>query len=435
MTRLLPVLCLLLFFCSSSNAADTVPSAGLKAAGKEDKKKKQEEDAITILGQRLFKDAELMGPYRQPEWSTARRFSSTKVYVLPPGSATFEYTLGSKGRLETDSAAKFRSNYELELGLGAHLQLDLLLFTEQSEGYAPLKIAGEQIELRWALADWGVLWGNPTLYFEWIRRHEKPQKLEGKLLLGDAFGPRLYWGLNFVYERELGAEAEQEYGISSGLSYSLVDGFISLGLEAKCELADKVDSRFDFSEIELLIGPALQIRPLPGLHISLVPLFGVEWEDEARPVYAVFFIIGKDFGLRQMAEIQQTEIQSMPSHIPSTPWKINYHDGSNNGFSAWQESPGADLLFTYSPTQAEHSSSGHYSGGEPKQGKLSLKQCETLWRQVIDLESDKSLHAASRMMGTGAFKLAEPTGERGFVIKRGAGLETFEDLISGMMGK
>jgi len=300
-----------LLLASPAMGADTVPSAGQEAAGhnqekekqeKKEKKEKKEKDekddgTILVLGQRMLKDAELVGAYHQPMWTTARRFPTTRVYVLPAGSATFEYWLITEGELEVDKPASFRSNYELELGLGAHLQLDMYLFTEQAPGYAPLNLGGEQLELRWAFADWGELWGNPALYFEWIRRNEKPQRLEAKLLLGDLISPRLFWGLNLVYERELGGESEGEYALSAGLAYSVVDGILSLGLEGKVELVDVGGDRFQFGEKEILFGPSLQVRPLPGVHLDLVPMFGVEIEDETEAVYAVYFIVGKEFSL------------------------------------------------------------------------------------------------------------------------------------------
>jgi len=289
---------------------DTVPATGLKAAGKaqeqkeqneKEKKKKlegqQDDGTITIMGQRMLKDGELIGTYHQPMWSTARRFPNTRVYVLPAGSATFEYWLITEGELGTDKAASFRSNYELELGLGAHLQLDMYLFTEQAAGYAPLNLAGEQIELRWAFADWGVIWGNPALYLEWVRRDEKPQKLEAKLLLGDMITPRLFWGLNLVYERELGGESEGEYALSFGLAYALIDGVLSLGLEGKISLADVNGARFDFAEKKFMFGPSLQVRPLPGVHLDLVPMFGAVIEDETEAAYAVYLIVGKEFSI------------------------------------------------------------------------------------------------------------------------------------------
>jgi hypothetical protein len=59
------------------------------------------------------------------------------------------------------------------MGLGHRLQLDLYLQTEQAGHQAPLEIGAEKVELRWALADWGVIPLNPTLYAEFVRNNDQ----------------------------------------------------------------------------------------------------------------------------------------------------------------------------------------------------------------------------------------------------------------------
>ena len=87
------------------------------------------------------------------------------------------------------------------------------------------------------------------------------------------------------------------HGPGQLVAYLLVDGILSLGLEGKLELVDVAGARFDFVEKEILLGPSLQIRPLPGVHLDLVPMFGVEIGDETEPMYAVYLIVGKQFSL------------------------------------------------------------------------------------------------------------------------------------------
>jgi len=50
---------------------------------------------------------------------------------------------------------------------------------------------GIQVEGRWALAEWGKLPLNPTLYGEWKFNDHNPDAYEVKLLLGDDIAPRL----------------------------------------------------------------------------------------------------------------------------------------------------------------------------------------------------------------------------------------------------
>jgi len=299
MKRLVFISASILFF-AAVRADDPLPGAGFKAAEEEEKQKEQEKgqkaEVITILGKRMLPDAELVGAYGQPAWTAARRFPVTRVYVVPAGVFAVEYWLRADGVLDADRRARFRSLYELEFGLGHRLQLDLYLETHQAEGYAPLELAKEKIELRYALADWGKIFANPTLYLEWIRNHQGPQALEGKLLFGDSFSERWFWGLNLVFERQLGADCEHEYAVSFGLAHSLVDGVFSVGLEGRAALVDAQGSRFDFSEKQFLAGPSFQLKPIFGVHIDLLAMFGAKFSDQTEAVYSVYFIVGKELG-------------------------------------------------------------------------------------------------------------------------------------------
>jgi hypothetical protein len=160
------------------------------------------------------------------------------------------------------------------IGLGHRLQLDLYARTEQN-GTDSMFLESERLELRWALADWGKLWGNPTLYVEWIRQTEGPMKGELKLLLGDAFSERLYWGLNLFWERELwGTNQGHEYGLTGGLSYSLLDNRLAVGGEVRVEVVDNRQSRPAPLEVEFLAGPSVSFRPVPQAHLLLVAFVG-----------------------------------------------------------------------------------------------------------------------------------------------------------------
>jgi hypothetical protein len=55
-------------------------------------------------------------------------------------------------------------------------------------------------KIRYALAEWGKIWGNPTLYFEHKLLDGKYQGIEPKLLLGDRIGKKGIWGVNLIYE-------------------------------------------------------------------------------------------------------------------------------------------------------------------------------------------------------------------------------------------
>jgi hypothetical protein len=277
-------------------ADDAIPAPGMESAdhGSATKEpEKPEQETITITGKRL-PESELVGEYNQPVWTTKRRFPTTRVYVIPAGAVSFEYWFNAEGKFESDARAAYESRYEVEFGLGKHFQFDVYLITEQSEGYKPLNIGSEELELRWAPADWGKIWGNPTLYASWSHQNSDPQNLELKLLVGDQINPKLFWGANLIYERLLGKKTDQTYALSFGLAYVVVEGLFSVGFEGKISATDEQDSRFDFTEKEFLFGPSFQLKPMYGIHIDLVPLFGAKITDKTSGVYSVFFIIGKE---------------------------------------------------------------------------------------------------------------------------------------------
>ena len=108
-----------------------------------------------------------VGPYGQPLWTTMRMFASTRVYVMnPPGTAMYEKWFDIRQR--RNGSAQIRMRDEFTFGLGKRLQLDLYSHTvyDGYNGDKEFKWSGFSWEFRYALADWGKLWGNPTLYWE-----------------------------------------------------------------------------------------------------------------------------------------------------------------------------------------------------------------------------------------------------------------------------
>lgn len=226
----------------------------------------------TVIGKRDEKETDAVGEYQQPKWTDRRRFPGVRLYVAPAGAATFEFW--SEGKVTSDGEpSRLRTMYEVSFGLGHRLQVDLYLRT-QSDGADVLRVESERLELRWALADWGVLWGNPTLYLEYIRQTEGPHKAEVKLLLGGALGPGLFWGLNLFFERELWGNQGHEYGLVAGLAWSLIDSRLSVGAETRLELVDGRAARFSPLEVEWLVGPSLSYRPIPQAHVLFTAYLG-----------------------------------------------------------------------------------------------------------------------------------------------------------------
>jgi hypothetical protein len=226
---------------------------------------------VNVVGEGSgLREEDRVGTYEQPRWTTARRFPGTRVYVIPEGKVEVEYWL----RPTIDGGTtEIRSLYEIEFGLPHRFQLDLYLRTDQNGDDSEM-LLGSQFEIRYALADWGKIWGNPTLYAEWAGLEQRPDKVEFKLLLGDEIAPRWHWGVNVAAELETGGEREYEYQFTAGVSYTVIDERFSVGAELESFFADVEDDRGDFSQAYYL-GPSFQYRPTPAFRINVAPLAGL----------------------------------------------------------------------------------------------------------------------------------------------------------------
>jgi hypothetical protein len=289
----------------------------------EDQDKKKPEQEMIIDAQKL-KDEQPIGPYRRPVWTLHRPSPTTRVYLqVDPGEVEFEQWLDirlRKKRSQPDD--RIRLSEEFEFGLGGRFQLDIYyntIFSRNNGQDASLQNRSWAGELRYALADWGVIWGNPTLYFEYILWNNDPNghgdeatsSIEPKLLLGDDLGGGWHWGANFFYERTLN-NSVREHGVTYSLLKTLIDGKLSAGLTAKFVYeSDNVTS--DQSKTarsrELYIGPNLQIRMAPveteteidgqkrkvvkaKAHLDIEPIFGCTGDSDRVQILLIF---GWDF--------------------------------------------------------------------------------------------------------------------------------------------
>lgn len=228
-----------------------------------------------------------VGPYDQPEWTTLRTFGANRVYVRPPGTVEFVnfWTPEFKGG---DSEHAFR--HELEVGLPYRFQLDLYQNWGIDEAGRSF-YKGSSVELRYALADWGKIPLNPTLYAEWYFNDNAPDAFELKLLLGETFAKRWNWAANFTFEQETGGERGTEIALSSALSYALIDRKLNVGIEVLAERATTRETRND-PELGLLAGPSVNLRPTPNTFITAAPLFGLTGD---APKVEVFVVAGFQF--------------------------------------------------------------------------------------------------------------------------------------------
>lgn len=246
---------------------------------------------VEVTGQALRENAPV-GPYNQPEWTTERRFPTTRVYLQqPPWGFGLEQWV--KAQYPRGEAPNYLFQEEAEMGLPGRFQFD---FYENwiRDTDTKVKEQGVATELRWALADWGKIPMNPTLYAEWEFNNHSLQadEYELKLLLGDNLGARWHWGINFINEQEVGQGRTSEYSASQGISYTLLDQKLSLGMELKEESETEKGARGP-APYEVDIGPSLQWLPTRNTHLDLVPLFGVTGDS---PHIEAYFVFGYDFG-------------------------------------------------------------------------------------------------------------------------------------------
>lgn len=246
--------------------------------------------AVEVAGEKPaeLREEDRVGPNEQPRWTAARRFPGTRIYVLPPETAEFEFWL--RPTVPRHGQTEMRSLFELELGLPSRFQLDLYFRTE-SVTDGPTQV-GESVELRYAFAEWNKIWGNPTLYAEWSRLEDEPDAVEVKLLLGGEIAPRWHWGLNLSDELATGGDRENEIEITGGVSYTLIDSRLSVGLETECGVVDTRGHRGRFDEKFFFLGPSVQYRPTEQFHIDVAPLVGLTGDS---PRFRAYVVIGYEF--------------------------------------------------------------------------------------------------------------------------------------------
>ncbi len=249
----------------------------------------------------------LIGVTQRPEWTSARRFPGTRVYIQ---KEPWEAGVESWWRIKhhRDGTISHRLLEEVEIGLPGRVQLDLYNDIE-GDNTGAFHYQSFNVEVRWALADWGKIWGNPTLYgeYKFADPHWGPDVYEFKLLLGDQLAPRLHWGVNFVWEAETGGEREQEFQITGGLSYTVLDGKIGIGIETFYDRDSVRNARGNAADI-FAVGPSIQFRVSNHLHIDFSCLFGT---NQASDRQIGFLVVGYDFGPGGHAERTFTPISSL----------------------------------------------------------------------------------------------------------------------------
>ena len=247
---------------------------------------------IVVIGRDGWLEEEsLIGEYKRPEWTSRRRFGTARVYIQ---YEPWEVAVEQWWRVRTydDKNSRHLFMEEISIGLPHRLQLDVYYDWAHEEGRTQNKDLA--VELRWALADWDVIPLNPTLYFEYKATDGSygSDVWETKLLLGDDITPRLHWAFNAVYEREITQGRANEFALTQGLSYTIIDQTLSAGIEMQYKYENEQGARQNGAR-KFQIGPSVQFNATRNSWINLVALFGCT--DESPSVEG-FIVIGHNFG-------------------------------------------------------------------------------------------------------------------------------------------
>jgi hypothetical protein len=230
-----------------------------------------------------LREEELIGENKQPRWTAVRRFPTTRVYVLPPGEFEVEYWLRDDEHGHGDRTLTHL--YELEFGLPWRFQFDFYIEAKHDNEWNFTDETARKYELRWALAEWDKIWGNPTLYYEVVDNQHDTDKREAKLLFGGEAGEGWHWGTNLVYEKEVSGAREGETEITAGLSRTIIDEKFSAGGEFKANRVTEKGSS-DIAN-EIYVGPSVQWRPTKRMHVDFAPLVGVGGDSDMMQLWLI----------------------------------------------------------------------------------------------------------------------------------------------------
>lgn len=266
-------------------AANGNGQANATAEGQQNAATDMDLDEVTVYGQAESGD-QLVGPYKQPAWTTRlHRFPTTRAYVLPKNVYEVSFWTEITGSEDDGAGPAYEFTQEVAAGLPGRFQLDLYTVQTRPAG-GEIRSEEYKIELRHALADWGEIPLNPTLYLEYEGplRDEGTQGLEYKLLLAETIKPKVHWAGNLIFEQDLEQDAI-EYGVSSGISYTVLENKFQIGAEGELVWEEEGDEDVTTS---FTVGPSFQYQPTQTTALRLAPMFGIGADSPDYRLLAVF---------------------------------------------------------------------------------------------------------------------------------------------------
>jgi hypothetical protein len=278
------------------------------------------EPAIMVTGD------ELPSAYGAPGSFSRSRFSSiTQAYVLPPGGVFA--ALIYQGDLDTHGPTDHFLTQEVEVGLPYRFGLAI----ENEIEFAESDVSNRNfsIEGRWALADWGKIPLNPTLFAEYkfgtgkilheegpeeemmmeedmggedepppdeeemMReeggRPDQPDAYEFRLLLSEEIAKNVQWAFNAFLENETSGDRGREWGFAQSIQVPILlpHERLKAGVEMQYKNFTVKDTRGDPVH-SFVIGPSFSYKPTARMRFDIAPLFGATDDSPDVQLFAVF---------------------------------------------------------------------------------------------------------------------------------------------------
>ena len=265
-------------------------------------------ETITVTGD------DIGSAYGAPGAFSRTRFAPlTTSYVLPPW--TFYFGTIYEGDAFREGPPDHLFTQEVELGLPYRFGVAAETSFERFNGGGGPSSAS--IEARYALADWGKIPLNPTLFAEYkfglgsIRHEEgpppppgegeeengppkKPDAYEFRLLMADEFFNRWEWSMNMFFEKENTGDRGREWGAAQSIltPVLLPREQLKMGVEMQYKNFTVKDTRGD-PQHSFVIGPTVAYRTSKNTRLDFSALGGVNDDSPAVQVFAVFsWILG-----------------------------------------------------------------------------------------------------------------------------------------------
>ena len=311
----------LLAGCSSLLAQDT-SAAGQSATTR---RSTSTESTTAVEPRIVVQEDELPSAYGAPGGFSRSRFSpTTQAYVLPPGGVFAG--LIYEGDFDTHGPTDHFLTQEIEVGLPYRFGVAI----ENEIEFAESDVSNRNfsIEGRWALADWGKIPLNPTLFAEYkigtgkilheegpeeemmdeedgeepppdedeeMREEEEhgrpdqPNAYEFRLLLSEEIAKDVEWAFNAFLENEVSGDRGREWGFAQSIQMPLFlpHERFKAGVEMQYKNFTVKDTRGD-PEHSFVIGPSFAYKPTARMRFDVSPLFGVTKDSPDVQVFAIF---------------------------------------------------------------------------------------------------------------------------------------------------